>query len=688
MNKFALALAALVAAAPFPSFAQTGSPAAAAYGGDVPIDFSLSGPQIVQSCSSEIARYKQRRSNLERTAARHATFAGVVMPLENVRADFQDALAAELFLYSVASDPAVRAAAQKCVNRVSAVQSELDANPALYRAVLAASQSGTATTDAARKLTQLTLARLRRGGAALGLGKRMSLVDDEQQLTELETSYTSRLRASGSSIEISAADAKSLPADFLLSLRQTPDAGYVVPVDESRYARFLSNEADPQARWRFLTAYLQRGGEENVRTLARAIAVRNRIATLLGYPSWASFVLADRMAGSPARLRAVLDELNASITPSAQDELARLTERKRAVTGDPGAVLESWDQLYYANDILKAGALDQDAIRQYFPLDRTVQKTLDLYAKLFGIMFTRRSAPEAWSPDVLAYEVTSAGTGAVVGTLYLDLYSRPGKYPRFATYAIRPVRQVAQTLRPPVAAIVGNWPRPAEGATATLSHDDVVTFFHECGHAMADLLSTVPYESLNGYRWDFVEAPAEMLENWPWDRHILAELSSNVSTGKPLPSATIEKLLATRRSNDAIAWLTQVSLARVDLAYHSGGANVDTTAVWNRIFGGTPLPQVPAGSLPQAGLANLMNGYAVGYYGFVWSKVYAQDMFSAFEAGGLEDPALGMRYRTDIFEPSRMYEPDVLVQRFLGRTMSTGSFLRDLQSAPARTAGR
>ncbi len=687
MIKRAVALtAAVIIWIPCVGSAQTVAPVAPAYSADAPIDFRLTSLAIAQTCSLAIERFKHRSAHVSAVPPAKRSFASVVLPLETIRADLNDALAAPFLLAKASDDASVRAAAQRCANRAAAAQAELDANPALYRAVADANAGTTATTDAARKLSQITLARFRRSGAALSEGKRISFLDFEQQLAELEAAFEARLRAPAKTIAIDGEQAKSLPPDFLATLSRDAANNYLVPVDDARYIRFMSNESDSQARWKFLTTYLQRGGAQNVATLQRAIAVRDRIAHLLGYPSWAAYVLSDRMAGTPARVRAVLDEVTTGLTPIAQAELERMTDRKRTETGDPGAVLESWDQLYYANEVLKRDyAVDPDAIRQYFGLQHTVDATLDLYANLFNVRFAKRDAPEAWSADVVAYDVTDAQSGTPCGTLYLDLFARPGKYPRFTAVAIRPVRRIGATLRPPATAIVGNWPQPSDPQTATLSHDEVVTFFHEMAHAMSQLLSTVPYESLNGYRWDFVEAPGLMFENWAWDSSVLAKLSANVHTGKPLPPATVDTLTASRRFVDTINWLTQVTFARVDLAYHWSGPHVDTSAVWARVFGGTPLPALPQGSIPQAGLAHLMGGYDVGYYGYVWSKVYAQDMFGAFASAGLADSATAQRFRVDVFAPSRTYEPDVLVERFLGRPMNTGAFLHAL-SAPVRTA--
>ncbi|HMD01814.1 MAG TPA: M3 family metallopeptidase, partial [Candidatus Baltobacteraceae bacterium] len=228
----------------------------------------------------------------------------------------------------------------------------------------------------------------------------------------------------------------------------------------------------------------------------------------------------------------------------------------------------------------------------------------------------------------------------------------------------------------PVSAILGNWPKPGGDSPALLSHDDVVTFFHEFGHNMAALLATAPYETLSsGFRFDFIEAPSQMLENFVWEPTVLKQISSNIKTGQPLPDALMSKMIAARYVDDAYLYRRQVMLADIDLAYHGTDPNVDTTAIWQREAAATHMP-LPNGLHPQAAFGHLF-GYDAGYYAYIWAKVYAQDMFTAFTQGGLENPAVGTRYREDILAPARTYEPDQLVQKFLGRPVSTDAFFSE-----------
>ena len=277
-----------------------------------------------------------------------------------------------------------------------------------------------------------------------------------------------------------------------------------------------------------------------------------------------------------------------------------------------------------------------------------------------------RPASALWASDVVAYIVHDAATGQELGEFYLDLYPRDGKYTHFASFPLLPARRRSDgTLRPAVDAIVGNWPRPAPGKPALLTHGEVETFFHEFGHDMATILAAAPYETLSsGFRWDFIEAPSQMLENWVWDPAILRALSAQVSTGAPLPDPLIKRIIAARFVNDAYFSVRQVMLATIDMRYHTSGPHVDTTAIWAEAARTlTPMPTVPD-IHPEASFGHLMGGYDAGYYGYLWSKVYAQDLFTAFQAAGLTNPVVGMRYRDEILAPARTIEPDAATRAF------------------------
>ena len=659
---------ALLAASPAPR-----SPA----GTVLAVDWALSPARIASSCAASIARVKQRFDAVGRGRSAR-TFTTVVLPIETAAADLNDDLAAQTFLYSVSTDAKVRAASLTCSTDQENVLSALDARPDVFAALKAARASGTAHGAAQVKLTEMWFTAVERSGAGLPNAQRRTFVKLSQQLVGLQNTYMANLSNDATTIAISAAQAQSLPPDFVAgALKPAAGGGYTVPVNESTISPFLENETDATARKAFYLAYGKRGGTANVKLLESAIVVRDQLAHLLGYPNWASFVLADRMAGTPQRVLGFLGQIDSAIIAKARQERDEDAQLK-------GAPLDQWDQTYYENQLRKTKyAVDQNKIKQYFPVQHVIDSVLGIYEHLLGVTFTRTAAP-VWQSQVQAYLVHDAADGKPLGIFYLDLYPRPGKYDHFANFGLIPRRVLPDgSIRLAESAIVGNWPQPAPGKPALLDQYDVETFFHEFGHCMAAILADEPYETLTeGFRLDFVEAPSQMLENWAWDPGILKIVSSNVTTAQPLPDELIQKMIAARYVHYALATTQQVLYATADMRFHTLRPPVDTTAVWKTTLAQMTPNQFVDGTLPQASFGHLMSGYDAGYYGYLWSKVYAQDLFSRFKAQGLTNPVAGMAYRRDILAPARLEEPDVEVTHFLGRPMSPDAFYHELGIAP------
>ena len=650
----------------------------------LPVDWNLSAATITASCAKSIAAVKTRTLAVANVPPRKRTFSTVVLPIETASADFNDDLAAQAFLYNVAADAKVRAASLQCSTDAGNVLSELSARPELYRAVADAKASGTANGAAQRKLTELWLTSFKRSGAGLPAAQRREFVALSQKVTDLQNKFSSNLAEDASTIAIDATQAQSLPPDFVAAaLKKTAAGGYTVPVNESTIGPFMQNERDPAARKAYYIAYNDRGGDANVKLLEQALVTRDRLAHLLGYPNWASFVLADRMASSPQRVESFLSRIDAAIIAKARAE----RDEDAALKGAP---LDQWDQTFYENQLRKTKyAVDTNEIKQYFPVNHVVESVLAIYQELLGVRFARADVT-SWGPSILAYDVTDAATSKPLGRFFLDLYPRPGKFNHFANFGIIPRRVMPDgTVRLAETAIVGNWPEPAPGASALLTHGDVETFFHEFGHCMAAILADQPYETLSsGFRQDFIEAPSQMLENWAWDPGILKRVSQNVTTGAPLPDDLIRKMIAARDVHYALQTTGQILYATVDMRYHTMKPPVDTTAVWKSTVAETTPNAFVEGTHPQSDFGHLMGGYDAGYYGYLWSKVYAQDMFSRFAAQGLTSPIAGSAYRNDILAPARLEEPDAEVAHFLGRPMNPDAFYRELGIAPPQSSAR
>jgi thimet oligopeptidase len=663
----ALAAAATLALLPL------ASAAAAPRSVPLKIDFVLTPARIEDSCKREIAAAGQRiDAMLHARSAR--TFKSVAEPLENVLADLTDNLAAQTLLLQVAPDKAVRDASEHCNTAVAGFSAELFARADLYAALSAASKSGTARGPAQQKLLEMHLVNAKRSGAGLAPAQRARFVDMAKQIADLENRFNTNLGDDTTSITLTQAQTDGLKPDMVASLKANADGTLVVPTDESTFTQFMANATSADARKAFYIAFNQRGGTNNVELLRQAIALRDESAKLLGYANWSAFALADRMAGTPERVDKFLTTITTALKPLAGEQRARLSTLK-------GSRLEEWDRNFYSDIARKQQFnLDPETVRQYFPAQHTIDAVLAIYSHMLGLTFAKAGDLPAWHPDVVGYRVTDTASGADRGVFYLDLYPRPGKYGHFANFGPTARRTLPDgSIRPAVNTIIGNWPVPAPGKPSLLSHQDVITFFHEFGHNVAALCADAPYETLNsGYRLDFVEAPSQMLENFVWEPTVLKQISSNAA-GEPLPDAVLASMNAARHFNQAWGVVGgDIFYALVDQRIHTAPPPVDTTAVWQATKSAYTVDDFVAGTHREASITHFMGGYEGSLYAYPWAKVYAMDMFTAFQKEGLQNPKVGLRYRHEILAPARTFEPDVLVKRFLGRPMKPDAYYADL----------
>lgn len=642
------------------------------------LKFHETPAQLTASCDAAITSAKRTLERILATPANSASFV-TLQSIEAATADLNDASVVQQELFELSPERAIRDASTTCSQKVTNYGVELSADPRMYAIAQHVATGGAAKNQADKKLVENYVISGRRAGAGLDAAKRKEVTQLFQHLNDLERDFALTLAGDSSTITITQAEAASLPADFLATLKKT-QSGYVVPVNESTYDRFMINETSNDARKRFLTAYGKLGGEKNIERLQEAVAVRDQLAHLLGYSSWAAYQLDAKMAKTPQRVEDLLTTVSGKLLPKAKSEVATLAALKRS-QGQTGA-FERWDYVYYENQLVKSRyQVDDQLVRQYFAIDHVIESVLGIYQKLLGVAFAEITPADAWAPGVREFSITDTASGKPVGWFYLDLFPRPGKFEHFANFPIRPGRILPDgSYQKPVSAIVGNWPVAAAGKPALLSHEDVIVFFHEFGHLMHSTLSTAPYESLYGtaVRPDFVEAPSQMLENFMWQPSILKEVSSNVKTGAPLPDDLINKMIALKHVADGYYWSGQAFLAQYDMTIHSSGPQVNVDTTWFELQEKmTPFAGIP-GTHPEAGIGHFMGGYDAGYYGYLWSKVYAQEIFTRFQKEGLENPEVGMAYRKDILEPGATEEPDVLVERFLSRPLSYDPFYRDL----------
>jgi Zn-dependent oligopeptidase len=346
--------------------------------------------------------------------------------------------------------------------------------------------------------------------------------------------------------------------------------------------------------------------------------------------------------------------------------------------------LAPWDIAYVSNLLkIKKFNVDDEIIREYFPAEYVVNQVLEIYSTLLSVNFRRINNAPVWAEQVDLYEVTDKTSKEVIAFFYADLIPREGKYGHAAAFPIISGRQLIfgdGSYQKPVAAMVANFSPASPGKPVLLSHDEVETFFHEFGHIMHQTLTKSKYSSLSGsnVKGDYVEAPSQMLENWVWQKEILRKMSQHYSDSKkPLPDDMIEKLQKARMFNSGIQYTRQLVFGIFDMNIHTK-PKADVTKEYAKVHFELTGLKVLEGTHFPAGFGHMMGGYSAGYYGYLWSKVYAEDMFSIFQEKGILNPEVGMNYRKSILESGNMRDPNELIRSFLGRESNNKAFFKSL----------
>jgi thimet oligopeptidase len=673
----AAALASLLAA---PASASSGAPI---------IDYTtVTAEAIERECAAAMAGSDEVLAAMVAVPRNERTFENTMRPLDDVMGLMHEAFGRYAFMAYVSSDAAMRDAARAQEEALEKYQVDLGFREDVYEAVkaFADGREAKALTGEPARLLEFTLRDYRRNG----FGKPRKVRDEVQELqgrlVELGVKFQKTLADWEDGVEVPPDRAGGLPAQYLAGLTKRENGSYWVSLDYPEMYPFLDFADDEALRRTLNEKSWNSGYPENAETLEEAIAIRDRIASLLGYESWSAYRLETRMAKDPETVKAFLDDLRAQVRPKFEADLARM--RATVAKSDPDGV-QYWDWRYYnSKQMLEEFRVDQAEVSKYFPLQRVLDGMFAITQEMFGLKYVEIEDPAVWDPDVQLFEIHDAASGELIAHFYTDLFPREGKFGHAAAFPLRSAgRRADGTWRTPVSAIVANMTKPTPETPSLLTHDEVETLFHEFGHILHQTLTRAEYRRFAGSatEQDFVEAPSQNLEHWIWEPDVLDRFAAHYQTGEKFPRDMLQGLVAAKQLNSGIKWLRQAFYASLDLAYHAPGAEKNTTRILEELHPTCGFPNMP-GTHFQAGFGHLF-GYDAAYYGYLWSKVYGDDMYTAFEEGGILNPEVGMRYRREIYERGGTRDGMDLVRAFLGREPNNAAFLRDLGLTSAATSG-
>jgi Zn-dependent oligopeptidase len=653
--------------------------------------YELTAAELMEDCRSAKKRAESSLEAVARMPAGGRTFENTPWALDQIAAELSDETASDTFLKYVSISSTVRDAGNECETLLGQFSADMYSREDLYRALKEYAPEGAALTGEAKRLIDKELLDFKRSGLELPEEKRRAVTDLRKKIVELESAFGKNINEYKDSATFDESELDGLPEDFVARLEKV-DGKYKVGLDYPDYFPFMDNCANSASRRVMEAKYNNRASRQNLPVLAEVLALRLKAANLLGYPTHGHFILEDRMAKDPKTVAAFISRLRRKLVIPGADELATLRSLKSVFEGSASdGRFNVWDWRYYDNQLKKAKyAVDSRRIREYFPADYVTEQMLVVYQKLLGLKFRRIEDAAAWHPDVKLFEIVDAAGGEPLAYFYLDLFPREGKYKHAAAFPLIAGRQLPDgRYQKPVSSMVANFDRSTKDRPSLLTHAEVDTLFHEFGHIMHQTLTKSRYGRFSGSATarDFVEAPSQMLENWVWEREVLQSLSGHyLDHSKKLPDEILGKMLAARNVNSGLVNLRQLMYASLDQFYH-GTPPSDTTAAFARLAKDIAMIPMSEGTHPEASIGHLM-GYDAGYYGYLWSKVYAEDMFSRFKADGVLNPDLGRRYRTEILERGSSRDEMESLKAFLGREPSEEAFLESIGLKPGKSPSR
>jgi len=660
--------------------------------GELPPFAAIRPEHVEEALQAVLADNRAALARLLESPPAAADFDTVVPPLEALGDRLHRVWSPVSHLHAVANTPELREAYNRCLPHLSRYHTEVAQNAGLYRlfervgAGLPADRA-----DGARALVDQALRDFRLAGVALPEAEKARFMAIMEELAELQARFEQNLldaMAAWSHAEADAARVAGIPANVLeraaADAAAAGKAGWLFRLDQPTYIGVMTHARSRDLRALFHRAWATRASAEapsppqfdNTAAIERILALRHEAARLVGFGNFAEYSLATKMATSVEEVRGFLERLVGAARDAARREYA-------ALGAFAGHALEPWDVAYWSEELrLKEFSVSDEELRPYFPLPRVLEGLFSLVQRLYGVRFEAADAGPLWHPTAAFFRVVNAD-GRTIGGLCTDLYARPEK--RSGAWMDDCVNRLrlADRLQLPVAHLVCNFAPPGPATPSLLSHDEVLTLFHEMGHALHHLLTRVDYPSvagIHGVPWDAVELPSQFMEGFAWETEIIAMISGHHATGAPLPAPAMERLRASRVFQGGMHMVRQLEFALFDLRIHAeyaparGGRILDILREVRAAV--AVVPAGPYDRFPH-GFAHVFGGgYAAGYYSYKWAEVLSADAYAAFEEEGVLNPQPARRFREQILEIGGTRDIGAAFRAFRGRAPDIAALLR------------
>jgi len=630
-------------------------------------------------------------------ALEEVTWDSLIEPIDARNEILNQAWSPVSHLNSVVNSDALREAYNNCVGKLAQWETEVGQNQALFQAykTLSESEEFAGLSQAQRHSIKLALQNFDLSGVSLPEDNKQHFSQLTQNLAELNSKFGDNVMDATQVWTLLITDAAELAgvpensqALFAQAAVEKDQSGYLLTLDQPCFIAIMTYADNRLLREQMYQAFTTRASDQgpqagqwdNSGIIDETLKLRHELSQILGLGNAAELSLAPKMAGSTSQVMTFLSDLAKQVKPQAEKEFAELSQF--AQTQLQLAELRAWDIAYVSEKLrTQRYAISVEELRPWFPVERVISGLYNIAGRLFDISIEEDTSVDLWHKDARFYRISR--NGQAIASFYLDLYAREKKQGGAWMDVCRSRRKIAGSIQLPVAYLTCNFTPPVAGKSALLTHDEVTTLFHEFGHGLHHMLTQVEVlevSGINGVAWDAVELPSQFLENWCWQKESIALISGHFETGDALPKAMLDKLLAAKNFQSAMALARQLEFStfdfRLHLEYNPSNPRSPQELI-NEVREQIAVVKAPDYNRFQNGFGHIFaGGYAAGYYSYLWAEVLSADAFSLFEEQGIFDQATGDKFRGAILEKGGSDDAMNLFVQFRGREPSNEALLR------------
>lgn len=602
-------------------------------------------------------------------------------------------------MHAVVETEELRVAYNACLPTLIEYGTELAQNETLYQAIksIAEGDEYKKLDIAQRKVIDNELRDFKLAGVSLPAAEKIRYGELQKKLSKLSTQFAENLLDATHAWTLHVTDKTALKGLTEEAIKMAEEAaqqekktGWVFTLEYPVYITIMKYLENRELRQRMYEAYVTRASDQgpdagrwdNTKNMDDILQTRHELAQLLGFKNFAEYSLATKMADSPKRVVNFLNDLVQKSKKFAEQDMQELTEFAKKLDGIEK--VEAWDLAYYTEKLRQTKySLSQEDLRPYFPINKVLPGMFAVVNKLYGLKIVERKGVDVWHPQVQFFEIYDEQNN-LRGYFYTDLYARANKRDGAWMDECRGRRRLKDgSIQYPIAYLTCNFNRPLGDKPALLTHEEVITLFHEFGHCLHHLLTQVNYLSvagISGVAWDAVEFPSQFFEFWCWEKEALALFAAHYETNEPFPDAMFEKLLAAKNFQPGMHMLRQLEFALFDFRIHleydpARGGRVQE--ILDEVRRQVSVIKTPSFNRFQHSFSHIFaGGYAAGYYSYKWAEVLSSDAFAKFEEHGIFDHKTGREFMQNILEKGGTREPMELFVAFRGREPSNDPLLR------------